>query len=262
MLARLLEMLGIRRFYRAITSLTCEPMIPATRSQEAMTLTQAQIDELRGTTRYFLIAQLLRAAFYIPAIYAFAGREQIWLWLWSIGMMGIHMLFFTLDLYKSRLLVHWVDAEPAPPDTALSFEGPLSGLGWFYPREKESEEAYTKWGFEGFQNFVKWYVETTRLTAEQKRAGETIDYLGGKGRAALERFEHGTRVGELLHGILIVLNLPLLVMAIILREPLAIIPMATAIAIDSGLVLLQRMHRVRVWPKIIKQRKKDEAAEA
>ncbi|MEZ5163479.1 MAG: hypothetical protein R2688_06955 [Fimbriimonadaceae bacterium] len=76
------------------------------------------------------------------------------------------------------------------------------------------EEFYRAIGIEGFRAFVNWYIGNTRLTREEKKSGKKVEYVAKPAPNDLLRFEVGTRIGEIVHFIIALINIGPLVVAV------------------------------------------------
>lgn len=260
MLVRTLELLGVRGFYLAMSRLAGERMLPRLDEPNAAGWSRQKIAEIREGSRYFLIANVFRLMVYVgPGIVAAQHSSVI-----PLATMGVivlfHVLCIVLELYKSALCrIHsdklssgqWVECEaPDPPDIRLS---PRMDW-WFSPRRWESEPLYRVIGVEMFKSMVTWYIDNTRLTKEERDSGKRPSYIKGLSPLETLKFVRDTRVAESIHLCAFFINVPLFIEGLVLNLPLIVWFVLPVLILDAYLVLLQRHHRLRMWPVIVRAR--------
>jgi hypothetical protein len=263
MFARLLELFGIRGFYQAMSRLAGERMLPGFAVDHAEGWSQNKLGHVKEGSRYFLIANVFRLTVYVvPALAAI--HESAWIPLATMGILVLfHVLCIVLETYKHQLCrVHgrrlaegdWPEMdEPDPPDIRLS-----SRSDWYYaPRRWETEGFYRVFGMALFQNLVTNYIENTRLTREDREAGKKLVFLKGKGKDNTLAFVRDTRVAESIHLCAFFVNTPLLIEGLVLGIKSFMWFIVPVLVLDLYLVLLQRYHRLRMWPMIVRARSAD-----
>jgi hypothetical protein len=263
MLPRLLELLGVRAFYWVMSHLAGERMLPPWNTAESKEWSREKVAEVKEGARYFLIANLGRAAIYIfPMMAAIKDRATAPFWT-MVGIVFFHGLCILLEVYKNLLCKRhdkalkaglWIEGHPAePPDIRLSQK-----MDWYFaPRRLETELLYRIIGVEAFKNVVTFYVENTRLTREERDNGKKASYLKGGSKQEKIQFVRDTRVAETIHFCALLINVPVFIEGLALNIPSVVWFILPVLILDIYLVLLQRQHRLRMWPFILRTRSLD-----
>lgn len=263
MLPRLLELLGVRAFYWVMSHLAGERMLPAWNTKESSEWSREKVAEVKEGARYFLIANILRAGIYVfPMMAAVKEHAEIPYWT-MVVIVGFHFLCIILETYKSMLCKKhdksleaglWHEGHPAdPPDIRLSHK-----MDWYFaPRRFETELLYRAIGVEAFKNIVTLYIDNTRLTKEERENGKKASYLRGGSKQEKIQFVRDTRVAETIHFCALLINVPVFIEGIVLGLPSVVWFILPVLILDVYLVLLQRAHRLRMWPFIVRTRSLD-----
>lgn len=250
----LAERLGMRVFYVFITNLVKDRLLPpAKEANSAKGWAEHDIRERIESARYFGRAQVVRALCNIPMIYVGWKGNAPWVLYSFLALLAVQILMIGVEVYKhaiTSLLTADPDATPEPPPNSF-------GDWYFTPKKWESEKFYRAIGIEGFRTFVNWYISSTRLTREEKTTGKKVEYVAKPAPNDLLRFEVGTRIGEIVHLIIALINIMPLVVAIQQYfHGYIIFHCAFFVWGDFYLVLLQRYHRLRIWQTAQKLRER------
>ena len=240
------EALGVRRVYAQVAGWVHEPLLPATRDVVG-SWAQIQLKEAIQKTHYFTVANLARAALYIPQAIAF-GMAKYWQGLLYVALTwAAHLLLVVVERYKKALALHWMSlATPVEPKPERPIPEWPSGI--YRLRKFESEKFYKRIGIELFRSFSTWAISTMTYGF----TGQKMTYISQPSRKQALAFERATRVSEAVHIGSAISVAPLVVFSWI-GAPLGIAIWSTIIVYgDVMLALLQRYHRVRVWPVIEK----------
>lgn len=258
-----MEAIGIRTVFKLAPSARIELQLPlAEAAPSAMGWNPNVIADKREQSRYFAYANFTRFLFHLPVLVFFAKVHTWWAFVLFSTFCVWHLLLVAMEIYKSGiydLLPHDADAKEPP---GVEFRPNPWGDGIFLPKRFESERFYERLGILPFQSFVLWYMHIARLTKQQRKEGRKIDFVTHVSYSELSRFEAGTRVGELVHIIFILFDLIPLTLVFVHKQHLWLPYMLFQVWGDTGLVLLQRYHRVRVWPMILKFREREERRKA
>ncbi len=246
MLAQWFEALGVRGLYLIVSRLVREDPLPSTRGS-VPDLSQQAVSDTRKASLYFSSANIARMLCYVPQAIAFglSGYRPGLVTVTVIAVM--HVLLVVVEAYKRALCDHWILKLPdreghTPPPPLTRPRGP------FRLRTFESERFYRLIGMEFFRKFVTWVMSV--LT--HGPGGKRMTFISNPGRSQAVAFEHATRVSETVHWCSAATVAPLVVFSWI-GAPLGVAVWSTVIIWgDVMLALLQRFHRVRVWPLIQK----------
>lgn len=251
---RLFELLGVRLFYRMMSRLAGERMMPPAGSGELETWPAKSLSDAREGARYFLIANLCRLLVYVLPGLA-AVKERAWIPLGTMAILvGFHCACILLEIYKvqlsylhqARVAGNPIEAqEPEPPkDIRLTRK-----LYWYFaPKKWETEQLYRWIGVELFKFLVTTYIYNTRLTREERQQGKKPSYVKGTTMQNAVQFVQDTRVAETIHLFALLINVPLFLEGLILGLPSIVWCVLPVLILDTYLVLLQRSHRLRMWP--------------
>lgn len=263
MLPRLLELLGVRGFYWVMSHLAGERMLPAWGAKESKEWSREKVIEVREGARYFLIANIFRAAIYVfPMLAAIKDRATAPFWT-MVGIVFFHGLCIVLEAYKALLCRKhgqslqdgtWPEGQPDdPPDIRLSAK-----MDWYFaPRRIETDLFYRILGVEAFKNIVTFYVENTKLTKEERDSGRKAVYVKMGSKQDKIQFVRDTRVAETIHFCAFLINVPVFIQGLVLGIPSFVWFILPVLILDIYLVLLQRQHRLRMWPFILRTRSLD-----
>jgi len=263
MLPRLLELLGVRGFYWVMSHLAGERMLPPWGAKESKEWSLEKVGEVKEGARYFLIANIGRAAIYIfPMLAAIKDRATAPFWT-MVGIVFFHCLCIILESYKALLCKRhgqalldgrWEEGQPNdPPDIRLSAK-----MDWYFaPRRIETDLFYRFIGVEAFKNIVTFYVENTKLTKEDRDNGRKAVYVRVGSKQDKIQFVRDTRVAETIHFCALLINVPVFVQGLALGISSVVWFILPVLILDIYLVLLQRQHRLRMWPFILRTRSLD-----
>jgi len=238
------EVLGVRRLYSLVAGWVHEPTLPST-SEDVGSWAQCQLQDALQKTHYFTMANLARAALYVPQAIAF-GMTEYWPGLVYVTVTWIaHLILVVVERYKKSLALHWMPlASPIDPKPERPIPEWPSGI--FKLRKFETEKFYKGIGIELFRSFSTWAMSTMSYGF----TGQRMTYIAQPSRKQALAFERATRVSEAVHIGSAISVAPLVVFSW-LGAPLGIAIWSTVIVYgDVMLALLQRYHRVRVWPVI------------
>lgn len=244
MRANQFEALGARRVYAFVAGLVHEPLLPATNGAVGA-WSQGQLRDLIQKAQYFSAANLCRSACYIPQAIAFC-LVKYWPGLtYVVAIWSCHLLLVYVEAYKRALSRYWMDkATPIEPEP----ERPKAEIppGIYRLRKFETETFYRWLGLEFFR-----VVSTNAINLMTFGfSGKERVYIAKPSRQLAITFERETRMSEAVHLGSAVTIAPLVVFSW-LGAPLGIALWSTFIIWgDVWLALLQRYHRVRVWPVI------------
>lgn len=238
------ESFGVRVLYLAVAKLVHERPIAASTSAST-DADRAELRRVKEGTHYFLSANLARAACYAPHAVCFLLSRSV------PGLTCVAVLFVChgalvlVEAYKRSLCEHWLPlaAEPTEPAVVAERAQPSA---WFRPRPIENVKLYKALGLELFRIFVTWVMSTLR----HGFSGQKMEFIANPSRASAVEFEAGTRVSECVHWVSAASVAPLVVVSW-WQGPVQLALWSTVILWgDFYLALLQRYHRVRVWPVV------------
>lgn len=241
-----------------------EAMLPPTTSNDLSRWDHERIEEVRDGARYFRTANFWRLLVYVFPFFAVLAelRETSLAWI-PLGtilyFVGFHVLCITLETYKMLLSNHHEPNLPQEADRVL--EEPdiapdirLSPkMHWYFsPKFYETEPFYRAIGMPWFKNLVTNYIEATKFDREQKKLGKKNVFVKGRSVDDAKTFIRDTRVAETIHIAAFFINLPLILEGMILRRYTVVWFVLPVLALDAYLILLQRYHRLRIWPLLEK----------
>ena len=252
MVARLLELVGIRQMHLLMSRVTGDTPLPPV--GQTSPWSRQKLVENRDGSRYFGIANFLRGSLYLWPLLSAWNSGVLWLNGWIIFLLFYHYASVLLEIYKIKrvdaLLPAAQEAGIDPPPNRSSSKTDW----WFAPKKFETEEFYRRIGIQAMKVITTTYVDRTKLSPEEQLAGKKAEYLPGKRKTESLQFEFGTRVGEALHGVAIFLNLPVVFGLFMVGQLVPGILIALLTLSDVMLALLQRCHRLRVWRVVVKMR--------
>jgi hypothetical protein len=256
MRAKTYESLGVRPAYLLAARIAGERPLPASGVAPAGLSAQDLEDALKAS-RYFESANIAWGLLYVPHVWFFweAHRGAL---AYTLGLMGLHAACVVVERYKRALCreilarPEWLSQESRPK--LPEFQGPRASDVFFNPKRFESERFFLMIGMGPFRKFVQWVVTT--LTNGLKKG--TVESLPAPTRANALEFERKTRVAEAVHWFGVALNLPLVALSWVSGSPGLTVWSAVITLGDSGLAVLQRWHRVRLWPVVSKIRAADD----
>lgn len=255
---RFLEMVGIRGIYVFTANSVQEPILPPVKlAPQERGWSEAQLYERRSGSRYFSWANILRTVLHLPVI-GFGVFYNIALITWIFGFLAVgHILLTIVESYKAGIVeMIPVDEEGSHIDhfvPANFYEW------WFSPKFWESEKLYQILGLRVFQHMTTYVISLTRLTRHERKQGQKVEYLGQMTPTQVLRFEVSTRVGEIVHGVMGLVDLIPLILAIQMKAHWGwVLYMIWILWGDISLGFLQRYHRLRIWKFVSKCRERVE----
>lgn len=233
----------MHRLYLALARLGWERTLPSLAAGPQAVSPELR-KEVRQSARYFSTANLVRAAI-LAVPMALASLAGQWLIVMAaIPLLMAHLIFMAVESHKRNLAERHLDGEERPQPLPARIEIP----GWQQPRAWEKRGG---WRFlEIIQSGVTAYVRRTRLSEEERQAGEEVDYLGGSTDEGVLRFARATCIGEVIHLVAGTWNLALLVMAMLGGLTIAAVILALTVFVDYYLAMLQRHLRSRAWSRV------------
>lgn len=252
---RILEILGVRQLHLFTCRCTGEMPLPSlSAASGCRQFSGDQLWEMQSGARYFGLANFWRMIFHIPVLLLLIKFESSWImWLYVL-LVVFHASLLVMESYKSAVMAKIL---PNPAVEGVK-EGPQTSETWgdwlFAPKKWETDGLYRAAGMFMFQHLVEYVIDHLRLTKRERLAGKTVDYVG-RSTNDLVRFENTSRVSELVH--LTMAALDLLPLAFVIWKGLWLAVPYTLYVIwsDFYCALLQRLHRKRVWPIIMRARK-------
>ncbi|MFM9872327.1 MAG: hypothetical protein ACKVQS_02540 [Fimbriimonadaceae bacterium] len=258
MLMRFLEFVGVRQLHLFTCRCTGENPLPSLSTASAChEFSGEQLWEMQSGARYFGLANFWRMIFHIPVLLLLIKFESGWImWLYVV-LVVFHASLLVMESYKSAVM-----AKISPSFTVESAkEEPQISETWgdwlFAPKKWETDGLYRAAGLFMFQHLVEYVIDHLRLTKRERIEGKTVEYVG-RSTNDLIRFENGSRVSELVHLTMAVLDILPLAFVIWKGLWLAVPYTFYVIWSDFYCALLQRLHRRRVWPIIMRARKQAE----
>lgn len=241
---RLIEIMGGRLLYVGLAKIFRDRIMPPTGHPFAQGFTQEDLAEISRNARYFGISNLGRVALNLPVILILI-LYSAWPVAWFVGSQCLmHLLVAYSEAYKRNL------AESHKPDPeAIASESQISPLvgSWFEPKKWESKKLYQKIGVDWFRVIVEGYINWARRTDEEKARGQVVAYLPTPSKNQILAFEAETRVGELVHFGMAILDAVPFVYGVATLNPYLIFFTDYLVVGDIYLSLLQRFHRLRLW---------------
>lgn len=261
---RFFELIGIRGFYRMMSRMAGEAMLPPSTSSDLSRWDEERIEEVRDGARYFRTANFFRAIMYIFPFFAVLKELQetnlAWITIGTIVfVVCFHALCITLETYK-MLLSNLHESKLPPDDTRDLLEPDMAPdirrspkMHWYFsPKFYETENFYRAIGMPTFKNWVTNYIEATKFDREQKKLGKKNVFVKGRSVDDAKTFIRDTRVAETIHIAAFFINFPLILEGIILRRYTVVWFVLPVVLLDAYLILLQRYHRLRIWPLLEK----------
>jgi hypothetical protein len=255
--ARALETLGIRRFYRLMTNIGQDEMLS---EHQRPSIKQSKLVEMRNDARYFAWANVLRGGLYVPVVIQLIHQQQ-WGIAWSlIFLITFHTICIGLEIYKAALLDLWIpqtDENGIDPDEVKLANAPkdLQRHWYFDAKPFEFVSVYRAIGVEHFRRAVVWYTNKTKFSIEEIRAGKRVQYLQGS-VASMLKYERDTRVGELMHLAALAFNVAPFSYFVSERMWFWVGFVGLILWLDLYLVMLQRYNRMRVQKLLVRQLQK------
>ncbi len=257
---RFLELVGVRALYLFICASVQEPTLPSVGSAGATKGWSAeQLYERRSGSRYFAGANLIRTVLHLPVIAYGTIHGYKWVTLLFSFFAICHLLLTIVESYKSGIV------DLIPEDEKGSeidkFVPANFAAWWFAPKRWESEEFYHRIGIKPFQWMTTAIIKYIWLTKEERKQGVKVEYLRSMNPTQVLRFEVSTRVGEMVHMAMGLMDGIPLVLAITTKSGWGwVLYFAWIFWGDTWLGFLQRYHRLRVWKLVVRCRKKLESA--
>ncbi len=253
---RLLELIGVRGIYTFTANAVQEPILPDVRHAESTPgWSASQIYERRSGSRYFSWANILRTLLHVPVIvFGVLHNHALVIWLFCFLAIG-HVLLTIVESYKAGI----VDLIPIDENgSAIDHFVPANFYEWWFsPKFWESEKLYQVLGLKVFQHMTTYVISLTRLTLQERKSGMKVEYLGQMSPTQVLRFEVSTRVGEIVHGVMGLLDLIPLYIAISSQSHWGWVAYLIWILWgDISLGFLQRYHRLRIWKFVMKCRQR------
>lgn len=236
---RFYELIGIRGFYAWITGVGGGKPLPNTKNPAEIPVNH--LETTKADSRYFEIANLLRAGFYLPPMVALFIVRQWFGFGILLFLVVFHFLCVATERYKRALLnIH----QPGPAEPLVGDPNATITQHWFYsPKKFETNKFYRRIGLDYIRGRVRYYTRKTRFSRGEEKP---VEYIEDQSPAAYARFEQGTRIGEMLHLVAMFLNLPPAFTAALAREWIWMVYLLLVAGADLYLALLQRYHRRRV----------------
>ena len=252
MAARLLELFGIRRFYQFMAWITGDTMISPVGQPCPWSI--HKLESYRAGAQYFGFANLFRALVYVWPLLLLWRLRLYGFIVWMVVIAAFHICVALLEIYKAlrikQVLPHATETGEDPAGKASR-----KSTDWiFAPRKWESEKFYRVIGVWKFKQVVTWYVDRTKLTADELKSGKKAQYLAAPSKSESLQFEYDTRVGEGMHLAGFMLNFPLFILTLSLGLHGPAFLLGFVSVLDFVLVLLQRCHRIRVWRTVSRLR--------
>lgn len=253
---RLLELIGVRHLSLFSARLFNQPHPPKVRQAKTFAKwSRGDLIAFRQDARFTLIANFIRAALTFPLVLATGQYGSSWVYTVTLGVFVLHILIVLAEGYRLSLAR---EIERHATDLAATSSGRQSQAitfktrGYFRPRQFE-KFYYRILGLEAFRRIVVHFIETTKLSRQDKAKGEEVHFVDHAGRPELYHFEASTRMAEAIHLICALWDFPALALLVAARSPWLVFA-AFLFVLDLYLVLLQRYHRVRVWAIINTER--------
>lgn len=269
--ARLLEMLGIRRYYAAMAKMGNEAMLPSARGLMDTHLTldwgPKRVERMKETARYFAMGNAWRIFGYTPLLAGLALARVPWAMAALSFMVCFSILSVMLELYKRALCDLYLDAlhrqqQEVVEDTEEASPKTYRPQNWldrwaerfFRPKWFETPRFYKWIGMDYFRSFVLHTSAIARLEPSRRAEGARVAYLERPSRKQVLEFESGTRTGEIVHWFALGLSI-VIALALAWSDQTVAFGYAIFVAVfDSYCALLQRSHRVRVWKLVQRAR--------
>lgn len=255
------EALGVRALYVFTASSVQEPILPSTKdAPEKKGWSAEQLHERRSGSRYFAAANMIRTVFHLPVIVFSVIYGFKWVtWLFSFFAV-CHLLLALVESYKAGIV------ELVPPDEKGSeidqFVPANFAEHWFSPKPWESEKFYHAIGIKWFQALTTLIIKHIWLTKAERKSGVEVEYLRSHTPVQVLRFEVATRVGEMVHMAMGLMDgIPLVLAATHKLGWGWVLYFVWIFWGDTWLGFLQRYHRLRVWKLVQRCRKKLEPKE-
>ncbi len=267
---RLYERLGLRPVFQFVAGLFGESLPPPS----AAAVAEPQPGEwlrIYVLSRYHEILNLIALTVYTPFLVLLCLRRMYGFAIYCLILMLTHKAALLLERYKrarcdallsdAGIVERYLDA-PVIWRPKLSALPPVLRLGlchWYFtPRRWETERLYTALGMGAFRAFVLRIVRATGTAPETDMGYERFV----SGRSELLAFETQTRVAEATHLAGIIQHLPFAIGMAAARDVAGEVYVAFMLAVNLACVLLQRWHRVRVWPVVQRLRARADAGNA
>jgi len=258
---RIYERLGLRPVFGLIAGLFGESLPPPS-SVKVTSCTPDEAGEWRRVcvrTRYYETLNLIAIIVYTPFLTwlilycskAFAG--------YCLALVLSHIAALLLERYKrarcdglltaAGIQDRTVDAaqiwRPLTPNVPPVLK--LAPIRWYFtPKRFESERHYRALGMGPFRAFVLMLIRATGTAAETDAGYERIVTT----RSAVHAFEAQTRVAEATHLMGMAEHVPFLYAVFEARNAFGAVYLAFMLAVNLYCVMLQRWHRLRVWPVV------------
>lgn len=255
---RVYERLGLVPVFRLIAGLFGERLPPA--SSEERHEGDARPEEwLRAyvRTRYHELLNLLAVAVYAPLLVWLALHARWGQAAYCCCLMLTHKAALMLERYKRAryddlLTACGVEARTLPfevlwkPQDAVLPPVLRASLArrYFTPRRFETDRFYRGLGLEAFRRFVLALFRASATDVPTAVGSER--FVSSRGDVVA--FERQTRIAEATHLTGMVQHLPFALGMVYARDLAGGVYVAGMLAVNLACVLLQRWHRVRLWP--------------
>ncbi len=246
------EAFGVRRIHQLIAAIMRSPVLPSAAKLmkgEYRALDSDTLDESARWSLFFLRGNAIRVVLYVPMAIVLARREMWPALVLLAALAAIHLASVLVELY-SRTVYRAMEAlgdPPAPVEpTRLTKEelARRSAHAWFRPKRFESQALYTWLGVEALRRFVVFYTGALRQGSKS--------FVRRASRQDILEFENSTRSAEAMHGVAFLVNLPI-TLPLMIHGPWWIGVYAFLFSlIDLSMVLVQRLHRVRLWKFVLR----------
>lgn len=254
--ARFLEVTGIRGLYVFVTQTAKQvPLPPVGQLGSFQKWTKEDQETTISHARYFGTSNFLRCVLNGPFLVMFATHDAWWQFWFYVVQNVLHALLVLVEIYKVSLakLVTPVEAGEKEPEDVPS--RPFADW-YFRPKGWETERFYQLIGVGSVRKLLLMYTSWALLSKEQRRTGEKPEYVTRPSANQILRFDNESRIAECCHGVLALFDVVPLVFAIQHHLWWWMPYILWAVWGDSWLVMLQRLHRVRLWRSVLKARRK------
>lgn len=252
MTARVLERIGFAHMHRWFCHLDGTAPLPTADEVPNRVDGRSSADyrTFLGWRRYFAVAQAIRIALYAPASVAFlVGRDVNWCAFCAI-MSFIHVVFYVLEIYQASIarLALAVPPRATAPQPRRAEDAVPSIRKFAF----ETTELYRAIGVERFGKGL--------VTAVQRVRGVNINDPILSDPTDTFKIIGQTVLAERVHGFATIVEFAIVMRALQLSQLGLVAWVLPYIYLDLNLVLLQRMHRLRLEKQISSKRRREASA--
>jgi hypothetical protein len=239
LVARLLELLGVRAFYTFLAP-HWHQLPKASLLAKGAIMSRSTYDKGVRDCRYFAGANAIRLVSYVP-IYFGIKQNPHWISISVLMLLvAFHVLSILAEAYKGFLLwiainndrVTEVESEAQMPDPQRP-----RATGYFSPFWFETQAGYVAMGLERFRLRVAKFVDSLSGGPSTERSS----------RKGLYNFVNDTIAAEKIHLIAGCMGASMMLPFINERKYMMAGYIFLLVMMDLYLALLQRYHRTRVW---------------